>query len=45
LLNNAGSSALRLAEQLVVRDAGPFSAVLLKEHKQVSAMLKTHEAP
>ena len=51
LLNHAGVSALRLAERLVARDAAPSAAgaaaptaAQKKEHKQVVALLKAHDA-
>jgi ankyrin repeat protein len=50
LLNNAGRSALRLAEEVVARDAAPRPAgaapptvAQRKQHKAIVAMLKGHD--
>ena len=51
LLNNAGESALRLAEELVARDAAPHAAGVApptaaqrEEHKAIVALLKARGA-
>jgi hypothetical protein len=46
LLNNAGNSALRIAERLLLRAAGaePVAPALRNEHKTIVALLKGHGA-